>query len=121
VNQQDLEQFLSHLAVDGRVSSTTQRVAFNALLFLFRHVLAKEISGLDGAVRARIPKRLPVVLSRQEILRVFDQMEGTARLMAGMLPPIKNGPTLAIEMDPPRSCMFLSLGGDKTGLETLLC
>ncbi|HEX9911191.1 MAG TPA: hypothetical protein VGA86_09915, partial [Desulfatiglandales bacterium] len=38
-----------------------------------------------------------------------------------MPPPIKNGPTLAIEMDPPRSCMFLSLGGDKTGLETLLC
>ena len=85
MNQQDLEQFLSHLAVDGRVSSTTQRVAFNALLFLFRHVLAKEISGLDGAVRARIPKRLPVVLSRQEILRVFDQMEGTARLMAGII------------------------------------
>ena len=46
LNQQDLEQFLSHLAVDGRVSSTTQRVAFNALLFLFRHVLAKEISAL---------------------------------------------------------------------------
>jgi len=41
VNQQDLEQFLSHLAVDGKVSATTQRVAFNALLFLFRHVLAK--------------------------------------------------------------------------------
>jgi len=39
----------------------------------------------------------------------------------GVPPPIKNGPTLAIEMDPPRSCMFLSLGGDKTGLETLLC
>ena len=38
-----------------------------------------------------------------------------------VLPPIKNGPTLAIEMDPPRSCMFLSLGGDNTGLETLLC
>ena len=40
---------------------------------------------------------------------------------SNLLPPIKNGPTLAIEMDPPRSCMFLSLGGDNTGLETLLC
>ena len=85
VNQQDLEHFLSHLAVDRKVSATTQRVAFNALLFLFRHVLIKEISGLDGAVRARIPRRLPVVLSRQEVLRIFDQMEGTARLMAGII------------------------------------
>ncbi len=85
LNQQDLERFLSHLAVDGKVSSTTQRVAFNALLFLFRHVLAKEISGLDGAVRARIPRRLPVVLSRQEVLRIFDKMGGTARLMAGII------------------------------------
>jgi len=85
VSQQDLEHFLSHLAVDRKVSATTQRVAFNALLFLFRHVLIKEISGLDGAVRARIPRRLPVVLSRQEVLRIFDQMEGTARLMAGII------------------------------------
>jgi len=89
VNQQDLEQFLSHLAVDGRVSSTTQGVAFNAILFLFRHVLAKEISGLDGAVRARIPRRLPAVLSRQEILRVFDQMEGTARQYLSLSPSEK--------------------------------
>jgi len=85
VNQQDLEHFLSHLAVDRKVSATTQRVAFNALLFLFRHVLAKEISGLEGAVRARIPRRLPVVLSSQEVLQIFDQMEGTARLMAGII------------------------------------
>ncbi|MGE5238068.1 MAG: integron integrase [Chloroflexota bacterium] len=85
VTQKDLEQFLSHLAVDGNVSSATQRVAFNALLFLFRHVLTTEIVGLDSAVRSLIPRRLPVVLTRQEVLRIFDKMEGTTRLMAGLI------------------------------------
>jgi integron integrase len=85
VNQQDLEHFLNHLAVDGRFRRQRSAWLSNALLFLFRHVLAKEISGLDGAVRARIPRRLPVVLSRQEVFRIFDQMEGTARLMAGII------------------------------------
>jgi len=85
VIQTDLEQFLSHLAVDGKVSSATQEVAFNALLFFFRHVLTIEIVGLDSAVRARKPRRLPVVLSQQEVLRIFDQMQGTARLMAGII------------------------------------
>jgi len=85
VSQKDLERFLSHLAVDGKVSSSTQNQAFNALLFLFRHVLDKGIEGLDSAVRSHIPRRLPIVLSRQEVLRVFDHMEGTAKLMAGII------------------------------------
>jgi site-specific recombinase XerD len=50
-----------------------------------RHVLTIEVVGLDSAVRARKPRRLPVVLSRQEVFRIFDQMQGTACLMVGII------------------------------------
>ena len=52
--------------------SVMQQVAFNALLFVFRHVLTIEIVGLDRAVRALKPCRLTVVPSRHEMLRIFD-------------------------------------------------
>ena len=74
--------YLSHLAVEKRVSASTQHQAFNALLFLYRHVLEKDIGNLQETVRAKRVRRLPVVLSRQEVLRLLDQLEGTARLMA---------------------------------------
>jgi integron integrase len=77
-----VKDYLSHLAVERRVSAATQNQAFNALLFFYRNVLNKEIIGLDGTIRARRVRRLPVVLTKQEVLRLLDQMEGTARLMA---------------------------------------
>ncbi|MCX7634410.1 MAG: integron integrase [Syntrophales bacterium] len=74
--------FLSHLAVEKKVSAGTQHQAFNALLFLYRYVLEKDMGNIKEAVRARRVRRLPVVLSRQEVLRLLDQCEGTTRLMA---------------------------------------
>lgn len=85
VDQSDIENFLSHLAVEGKVAVATQNQAFNALLFLFRHVLDKKIKDMDAAVRSQLPKRLPVVLSRQEVMRLLDAMEGTTRLMATII------------------------------------
>ena len=59
--------FLSDLAVRGRVSAATQNQALSSLLFLYRHVLDRELEGLDAAVRARIGRTLPVVLTRDEV------------------------------------------------------
>src|SRR5262249_34462207 len=66
----EVEQFLGHLATDGRVSASTQNQAFNALLFLYRHVLAIDLGRLDAA-RAPRRKRLPVVLAPEQVRPVL--------------------------------------------------
>jgi hypothetical protein len=63
----EVVEFLSDLAVKSRVSASTQNQALAALLFLYRSVLGRELEGLDNAVRARRPQRLPVVLTRSEV------------------------------------------------------
>jgi integron integrase len=87
----EVEQFLTHLAVAGRVSASTQNQALGALLFLYRDVLQQEIGELD-AVRARRPRRVPLVLSREEVRLLLAALDGlrsrepyglTARLMYG--------------------------------------
>jgi integron integrase len=80
----DLQHFLSHLAVDKNVSSSTQNQALNAIVFLYRHVLDKNIDGEISAVRAHRSKRLPVVLTVQEVKSVLSKMTGINHLM-GML------------------------------------
>ena len=60
----EVSQFLTHLAVEKKVSASTQNQAFNALLFVYKQVLGMDFGFLDGVVRARRPKRLPVVLTR---------------------------------------------------------
>jgi integron integrase len=77
-----LQDFLSYIAVEKRVSSSTQNQALNALVFLFRHVLEKDIDGELSAVRARRRRHLPVVLTAKEIQGIFDRMSGTPKLMA---------------------------------------
>ncbi len=77
--------FLSSLATTGRVSASTQNQAFNALLFLYDGVLNKKIGLIDGVVRAKRPQRLPVVLTKDEVKKVIDQINGVPRLMAILL------------------------------------
>ncbi len=81
----EIGRFISRLASESRVSASTQNQALNALLFLYREVLGKEIGFIDGVVYAKRPKRLPVVLSRDEVRRVLEKMNGTPRLMASLL------------------------------------
>jgi integron integrase len=81
----DLQDFLSHQAVDKRVSASTQNQALNAVVFLFRHVLDKNIEGEISAVRAKKTRRLPVVLTMAETDTIFAQMEGLHRLMAKVI------------------------------------
>ena len=81
----EVEAFLTHLAVEGRVSASTQNQALSALLFLYKEVLAIDLPWLGNVVRAKQPKRLPVVLTRSEVRDVLVRMNGVYGLMANML------------------------------------
>jgi integron integrase len=81
----EIAGFLSSLASDGHVSASTQNQAFNALLFLYKEVLNKKIGLIEGVVRAKRPFRLPVVLTKDEVKKVIDHMNGVPRLMAILL------------------------------------
>lgn len=80
-----IARFLSSLATDGRVSASTQNQALNALLFLYYQVLEKKIGLIQGVVRAKRPRRLPVVLTKEEVKRVLNCMSNTAWMMAMLL------------------------------------
>lgn len=84
MGHEEVTAFFSHLAVAGRVAASTQNQALAALLFLYQHVLNVKLPWLDEVVRAKRPKRLPVVLTRDEVHRVLGQLDGTYRLI-GML------------------------------------
>ena len=81
----EIEAFLTHLAVDRNVAASTQNQAFSALLFLYREVLRIELPGMIDALRAKKPKHLPTVLTKDEARRVIATMEGTSRLIAQLL------------------------------------
>ena len=81
----EVEAFLTHLAVEGRVSASTQNQAKSALLFLYREVLGVELAWLDNVEQAKTPKRLPVVLTQAEVQSVLSRLEGTHWLMASLL------------------------------------
>lgn len=82
---QEINAFLTHLALVEQVSASTQNQALAALLFLYRRVLDIDPGELDGVVRARRPKRLPVVLSVVEVRAVLQQLEGAPALVSGLL------------------------------------
>jgi integron integrase len=82
---EDVKAFLSFLAVEKQVSASTQNQAFNALLFLFRHVLGKEFGRVEGVVRARKRPYIPVVLSRQEVDGLVACLEPPYDLVAKLL------------------------------------
>jgi len=81
----DLQDFLSHLAVEKNVSASTQNQALNALVFLYRNVLDKKIDNELNAVRASSRRRLPVVLTTGEIGRIFEYLDGVPHLMAMLI------------------------------------
>jgi len=81
----DVEAFLTHLAVVGRVAASTQNQAKSALLFLYREVLGAELPWLDNVQQAKAPRRLPVVLTRDEIHAVLSRLSGTHWLVASLL------------------------------------
>lgn len=85
MGEREVREFLTDLAARRGVSASTQNQAMSGVLFLYKHVLRQDMGWVSGVVRARRPKRLPVVLSRQEVRAVLDQLEGGKWLMAALL------------------------------------
>ena len=80
VTSKHVEQFLTYLAINRKVAPSTQNQAFHALLFLFREVLCIELNDIRNIVRAKTSKRVPVVLTKKEIKKVFSQMQEKPKL-----------------------------------------
>lgn len=80
-----VKEYLTHLAVKKKVSASTQNLAFNSLLFFFRHVLNKEFSTIDGVVRAKKRPYIPMVLSRAEIDKIFKAIDELYLLIVKLL------------------------------------
>jgi integron integrase len=81
----EINAFLTHLAVKERVSASTQNQALSELLFLYRHVLNRKIGDLGEAIRDRKPKRLPVVMTREEVKLILSYLKGDRWLMANLM------------------------------------
>jgi integron integrase len=81
----DIEHFLSHLATERNVASSTQNQALSAIIFLYREVLKLDMPRLEDVVRPKRPKRLPVVLTRDEVQAVLSKLSGSHWLMASLL------------------------------------
>jgi integrase len=77
--------FLNWLATERKVAAATQNQAVNALLFLYKHVLGKDLPWFEGLVRAKRPVRLPVVLSEADMSKLLAQLDGTTWLVTSLL------------------------------------
>lgn len=85
LTSQEIEAFLSHLAVNLKVSASTQNQAFNALLFLYREVLKKELGESINAIRAKKPARLPTVMTKEETAKVIAAVPADHQLMVKLI------------------------------------
>jgi integron integrase len=82
---EEVAEFLTDLARNGKVAAATQNQALSALLFLYKEVLKQKIEWLENVERAKRPVRQPVVLTKDEVHKVFAHLHGMPRLMAGLL------------------------------------
>lgn len=85
LSSEDVKEFLTFLAVKKNVSASTQNQAFNALLFLYRHILNKEFGKIDGVVRAKRTTYIPVVLDREEIEKILKNLDQPYDLVVKLL------------------------------------
>jgi len=85
MGEREVNEFLTHLAVSGRVAAATQNQALAALLFLYDSVLHRPLGRVEEVVRARRPRRVPVVLTREEVRAVLDGLDGIPRLVCALL------------------------------------
>ena len=85
MGEPEVTQFLSHLAVDRKVSASTQNQALAALLFLYQHVIGRELDWLEGLERAKGPVKLPCVLTRNEVFAVLNRLREPTWLVAALM------------------------------------
>ena len=81
----ELNRFLSHLATKLQLSASSQNQALNALVFMYKEVVQKDIGDIGQFDRAKRPERRPTVLSKDEVFKIIDCLEGTGKLMAQIL------------------------------------
>jgi integron integrase len=81
----EVEAFLTHLAVQRNVAASTQNQAKSALLYLYKQLLEVDLPWLDGVIQAKVPKRLPVVLTPREVRELLLNMHGPMGLIAALL------------------------------------
>ncbi|NWH06477.1 phage integrase N-terminal SAM-like domain-containing protein [Desulfobacter latus] len=81
----EVVSFLQHLAVQRNVAESTQNQALNALVFFYDKVLKHPLGDIGNFARAKRPRRLPVVLTRNEVAKILEQMDGRQKLMASLL------------------------------------
>jgi integron integrase len=125
LREEHLKHYLSYLAVERKVAAATQKQAFNALLFLYRRVLGREVLGLETVIPSHRPRRLPVVLTKEEIRDVFRHLSGVHRLIAAVI----YGGGLRLEeclclrvkdVDFARNCLVIHAGKGDKDRETVL-
>jgi integron integrase len=85
MGEKEIARFISHLAINRRVAASTQNQALNAIVFLYKQVLRRELGDFGHMERAKRPKKLPVVLSKEEVEMVLGFIDGTKALMAKLL------------------------------------
>ena len=86
MGKDEIEQFLTYLAVTKKVSPTTQNQAFAAILFLYRNVLGVDMSSWNiQALRAKERKHIPVVLTKNEVMQIINEMSGVYKLMTQLM------------------------------------
>jgi integron integrase len=85
LGEEEVTRFLTSLAERDRVSASTQTQALSAILFLYRHVLNQELGWMERVVRAPGRRRLPVVVTREEVRRILRRLDGTPGLVATLL------------------------------------
>ena len=80
MGQQEVEQFLTYLAVELNVAASTQNQALNAIIFLYKQVLKIELGKMENITRAKVPQNLPTVFSQEEMMRILPCLEGMSGL-----------------------------------------
>ncbi len=82
---EDVVNYLSHLAIKERVSASTQNQALCGILFLYRHVLGIDLGDLGGYSFSKVPRRLPTVLTKQEVSSLLSNTQGVYKTLATLL------------------------------------
>lgn len=85
LSKENIESYLTHLAVKRNVSASTQNQALSSILYLYKNIIKKEVGWLDDVVRARRSRRLPVVFTKSEIREIFNHLEGVPKLICSLL------------------------------------
>lgn len=85
MGEQEVSQFLSYLAVQRNVTASTQNLALCSIVFMYKHIFERELTLLDDTVRAKAPKRVPIVLSNNEAMKIIDLLKPPYQLMFSIL------------------------------------